>query len=236
MNSDTLIQVADLTSFFEPLEVYPEEVINTGTRMYSTEVVSILSSLPLFERVWQPGQSIVNCLKLFYNSQQNTLIPLEILIAHVEDNGPIQKLRFEVGDEVECYMGDDRKKGKVQKLWVYPEWVHPESDCLAVKSPYQVLLDDGSKTYAPHDIDQIIRAPQEFPPLRFARGDLVLARTINGWEEGIIHILWQKHPEINRWLPYVIELEGGTMVVAPIDDDDHVRARPDNFAPLAEGE
>ena len=66
----------------------------------------------------------------------------------------LQALRFKVGDRVECHMGGgDYRAGAVTRLM----WRDPEMEQGQV-CPYGVLLDSGSTTWAPADVDEVIRA------------------------------------------------------------------------------
>lgn len=73
-------------------------------------------------------------------------------------------LRFELGDRVECRIGEDAitgwAAGSVLQL-MYRESNWPPG----VFAPYQIQLDDGRQIFAPHDIDQVIRAEQGIPEL-----------------------------------------------------------------------
>ena len=61
------------------------------------------------------------------------------------------KLRFEIGERVECNCGQ-WKPGTVVKLF-YVQKKFPKGMCV----PYQVKLDDGKLIFAPDDVDRIIR-------------------------------------------------------------------------------
>jgi hypothetical protein len=68
-------------------------------------------------------------------------------------------LRFEMGSRVECRIGEDPVTGwaageVVQLMYREDNW--PPGVC----APYQIQLDDGRLIFAPHDIDQVIRAEQ----------------------------------------------------------------------------
>ena len=66
----------------------------------------------------------------------------------------LQALRFKVGDRVDCHMGGgDYRAGAVTRLM----WRDPEMEQGQV-CPYGVLLDSGSTTWAPADVDEVIRA------------------------------------------------------------------------------
>ncbi|EJK48186.1 hypothetical protein THAOC_33040 [Thalassiosira oceanica] len=237
----TIAKVADLSPLFESLDELPQEALNKGPALYSPDCVSIISSLLFIEEMWEPGQCLLDCLKHFfskYSCKGHNLFLLELLISHIEECGPVQKLRFAVGDRVECYMGHEQgwQRGKVNSLWAR----HPDHSFGQMLNPYEVLLDgaggeSGRMIYAPGDTDQCIRLPMEFPPTRFVRGDTVIAITVQGWVEGTIISQWQKHPVLQKWCPYLIEVEDGivegNIVSAPEDTDIFVRAVTDNFVP-----
>ena len=70
-------------------------------------------------------------------------------------------LRFGVGDRVECNHNCGMWfHGTVIKLWYLNEGYHNDDELM----PYQVLLDDGNKIYAPDDADDTIRASKVSPP------------------------------------------------------------------------
>ena len=150
-----IVNVADVSPLFEPLDELPQEALNKGPALYSLDCVSIISPLLFVDQMWEPGQSLLDCLKNFltsYSHKGYNLFALEWLISSIEERGPVQKLRFAVGDEVECFMGFERgwQRGKVHALWVFP----PNQYWGAMKNPYEVLLDGtGSesvrKIYAP---------------------------------------------------------------------------------------
>eukprot|EP00747_Dinoflagellata_sp_TGD_P167302 gnl/TRDRNA2_/TRDRNA2_191450_c0_seq1.p1 gnl/TRDRNA2_/TRDRNA2_191450_c0~~gnl/TRDRNA2_/TRDRNA2_191450_c0_seq1.p1 ORF type:complete len:324 (+),score=71.33 gnl/TRDRNA2_/TRDRNA2_191450_c0_seq1:398-1369(+) len=66
----------------------------------------------------------------------------------------LKNLRFKIGDRVECHMGDD-------------EWIPGEICALMFRdeedmspgevAPYRIHLDDGNFTFAPVDVDHVIR-------------------------------------------------------------------------------
>lgn len=63
------------------------------------------------------------------------------------------ELRFNVGTAVVCRIGADTwESGTISKLW-YRENGWPEG----AYAPYQIMLDDGRKIFAPFDNDQVIR-------------------------------------------------------------------------------
>lgn len=95
----------------------------------------------------------------------NFLLPQDTLFSpssHLEawqrgEHYDTSGLRFGVGDRVECRIGSDPVTGwgagSVIKT-VYREANWPEE----VFAPYQVKLDDGRLIFAPHDLEQVIRA------------------------------------------------------------------------------
>jgi G3E family GTPase len=62
------------------------------------------------------------------------------------------KLRFAVGDRVECNCGQ-WKPGTITKHF-YTQSSFPEGMCV----PYQVRLDEGKLIFAPQDVDRVVRA------------------------------------------------------------------------------
>jgi len=66
-----------------------------------------------------------------------------------------KKLRFKVGESVECRTGEGWMKGKVVAQMYRDEYM-PEG----VVAPYQVQLDKGDLIYAPADDNQLIRKAQ----------------------------------------------------------------------------
>mmetsp|Transcript_8884 Transcript_8884/g.13078 ORF Transcript_8884/g.13078 Transcript_8884/m.13078 type:complete len:194 (-) Transcript_8884:168-749(-) len=72
----------------------------------------------------------------------------------MEDERP--QLRFEVGQKVECRIGNDPVTGwaggEIIQLWYREQGWPPNA-----WAPYKILLDDGRNIFAPADIDQVIR-------------------------------------------------------------------------------
>ena len=72
------------------------------------------------------------------------------------DSTGMPKLRFDIGQKVECRIGPDAVKdwapGTIVLLW-YREINWPEGSF----APYKVKLDDGRDIFAPADMDQVIR-------------------------------------------------------------------------------
>jgi hypothetical protein len=65
-----------------------------------------------------------------------------------------KNLRFKMGDKVQCNTGPAGwLKGEIVALMYRDEFMRP-----GVVAPYQVKLDDGRLIYAPHDVDQLIKA------------------------------------------------------------------------------
>ena len=63
------------------------------------------------------------------------------------------KLRFKIGDEVECNLGFNKwKTGKVISLFFRDESMPP-----GMTAPYQVQLDEGDIIFAPADKEELIR-------------------------------------------------------------------------------
>lgn len=78
-----------------------------------------------------------------------------------EQNMP--KLRFVLGQRVECRVGPDAvtgwAPGTVVQLW-YREANWPPGSW----APYQIQLDDGRLIFAPQDVEQVIRSGPQAPP------------------------------------------------------------------------
>ncbi|EJK48585.1 hypothetical protein THAOC_32603 [Thalassiosira oceanica] len=139
----TIARVADVSPLFESLDELPQEALNRGPALYSLDCVSIISSLLFVDEMWEPGQCLLDCLKHFlstYSCKGYNLSLLEWLVSRIEERGPVQKLRFAVGVEVECFMGYEQgwQRGKVNALWAHQ---HPDHSYGQMKSPYEVLLD-----------------------------------------------------------------------------------------------
>ena len=151
----TIVEVADVSPLFEPLDELPQEALNNGPAFYSLDCVSIISSLSFVDEMWEPGQNLLDCLKNFHGSYSvkgYNLILLGYLISRIEECGPVQELRFAVGQEVECFLGFERgwQRGRVNALWAR----HPNHSFGNMIKPYEVLLDgDGGED------ERIIYAP-----------------------------------------------------------------------------
>lgn len=65
------------------------------------------------------------------------------------------RLRFAVGERVECNMGDHWELGTVAMLMYYGDGGRT--------APYQVKLDSGGGVFAPNDDDSVIRRPAKTP-------------------------------------------------------------------------
>lgn len=109
--------------------------------------------LPAFK----PGEKRVNKLCFIGRNLDRDFLYKELLLclhdSKAIDAGspPEDKLRFKIGDRVECQTGD-WSQGKVVKHW-YRE-TYWETGRYA---PYQVLLDDGDLIYVPKDHRALIR-------------------------------------------------------------------------------
>lgn len=99
-------------------------------------------------------------------------------------------LRFGVGDRVECNLGEyGWRTGTVIKQW----YVDDSSD---VAHPYQVILDDGNKIFAPDDADHCIKSSDVPPPDCFICYDNIMSPNnlivrdcgCRGDDGGFVHI------------------------------------------------
>ena len=130
-------------------------------------------------------------------------------------------LRFDVGDAVECRVGEFLwAPGEINCLW-YREIHFPEG----VFAPYQIELEDGKFIYAHDDAFEYIR-----PRARFAIGTAVECfvedeeNEEGSWVLGKVTELWICHTAPDDFWPYQIELDSGMRVYAPEDDDQYIRA------------
>ena len=140
-------------------------------------------------------------------------------------------LRFPIGAQVECRLGEDKwLPGKViGHLYRQKEW--PEKR----RAPYQVQIDGdgpeqpGPKIFVPQDSDDCVRTA-----LRFPQGSVIECNLgeEQGWALGVVmqHYYMDPSWEPGRWVPYQIKLadetltEGDRLVWAPVDESDCVRA------------
>ena len=155
--------------------------------------------------------------------------PDHIRASNVRKNVKGKTLRFDVGERVECHVGDDNwETGEVVKLW------YREDDSFedAYFVPYQVLLDDtGDLIFAPTDEDSCIRKTnKQKPPLRFEVGDTVECTVDGGWVAGIVastHYREKDFKRTDRTVPYQVKLTdaayAGDYVYAPLDNDLYIR-------------
>lgn len=70
------------------------------------------------------------------------------------------RLRFKVGERVECSVGVDFDPGTIVQLWYNDESQFEKNEVV----PYQISLDDGTMIYAPEDTDNVIRKSDRSPP------------------------------------------------------------------------
>ena len=138
-------------------------------------------------------------------------------------------LRFDVGDRVECQVGDDTwKTGEVVKLWYRDDDTFEDGYVV----PYQVLLDDGDLIFAPTDEEYCIRKTnqKQKKPLRFDVGDMVECKVEGGWISGMVastHYRERDFKLSDRTVPYQVKLTeaayAGEYVYAPMDNDLYIR-------------
>ena len=77
----------------------------------------------------------------------------------------LARLRFAVGDSVECNLGERWAKGVVVDL-MYRE----AGMASGAVAPYQVQLEGGVLIYAPSDVEEVVRRPRAFDPLSLLGG------------------------------------------------------------------
>ena len=150
----------------------------------------------------------------------------QIILALVVGRGAA--LRFEVGERVECYMGDnDWQPGTVARTMV-KQMNDQQTPYVAA---FVVALDNGSTAVAPHDDDRFIRREGELSTpvssrlLRFSVGARVEANLGLYWAKGRVVALNYRDPSFASGvtMPYEIQLDSGEKVFAPSDDDAVVR-------------
>ena len=89
---------------------------------------------------------------------EGTVVPYQVQLERgliyvpVDKDDVITKLRFTVGDRVECNVGDSWELATVVDL-MYQEESMAEEDFV----PYQLQLDNGVLIYAPADSDGCVR-------------------------------------------------------------------------------
>ena len=129
---------------------------------------------------------------------------------------PVAALRFSVGDRVEANLGQHWELGTIVSLNVQHE---------GMTVPYAIALDTGGSVIAPHDDDIVVRRAgtlqRSDKALRFKVGDRVEANLGHKWESGTIIDLNAQRG--SSTVPYVITLDSGSSVVAPLDDDSVIR-------------
>jgi len=127
--------------------------------------------------------------------------------------------RFQLGQQVECKLSDGSwSKGKIIAVnAMLPNGVNVV--------PYRIELTDGHMIFAPVDYEGIIRADRT---LRFEVGQRVKCKMSFG--EGMKDV-WKygKIIKVNvtngrKTCPYMIQLDGGSQIVAPVDDDALIQA------------
>lgn len=75
-----------------------------------------------------------------------------LIYVPLDKDATVRKLRFSIGDRVECNMGDTWEDGTVVNL-MYQEEQMPEE----LFMPYQLKLDNGKLVCAPVDSDGCVR-------------------------------------------------------------------------------
>jgi len=143
------------------------------------------------------------------------------------------KLRFEIGDEVECKIRpapETWARGTITNTKI----PHPQNP--NIKVPYEILLhQNNQKIFAPADSDDVIRKASpgssadssatelQGSKYRFTIGTKVLCKmhaTKEIWEPGTIIVVGYTSGAPNApEYPYQILLENGKAIVAPMDDN-----------------
>ena len=181
---------------------------------------------------WEPGRVV----RLYYRSgadegaqvapYQAELDSGAVVYAPHDDDAVIRsrerpvkdpQLRFAVGDRVEANMGDRWALGTVIALKYFSEGGHI--------SPYHVRLDGRDEVFAPRDDDGVIRRadrPTTDAALRFAVGERVEANLGDHWALGTVVAL-NYYRQDGATAPYQVQLDSGTDVFAPRDDDSVIR-------------
>mmetsp|Transcript_8996 Transcript_8996/g.13043 ORF Transcript_8996/g.13043 Transcript_8996/m.13043 type:complete len:125 (-) Transcript_8996:580-954(-) len=99
-------------------------------------------------------------LEAWYNGEDAEWPPIEDEVEEDEfefDESAAPKLRFEIGDRVECRISKDGwASGRINQVW-YRESNWPPNSW----APYKVELDDGRNIFVPGDVDQIVRREQK---------------------------------------------------------------------------
>lgn len=134
-------------------------------------------------------------------------------------------LRFEVGDRVECHLGEQKwETGRVSQLHV-----DQEDENSQYVAPYLIRLDSGDEVVAPRDDDRFIRREGQGPPqpmpsrmFRFAIGTRVECNLGIHWERGTVMRL-NYQVDGGAYMPYQVRLDSGNMIYAPEDDDSVIR-------------
>jgi hypothetical protein len=132
--------------------------------------------------------------------------------------------RFPLGAKVECRLGEDKWAVGVVIGHNYREKSWPSNR----RAPYQVQIEGGGPTiYTPADVDACIRTT-----LRFGLESVVECYLGEkpGWLVGVVvkHYHREASWEAGKWAPYQIKVQDGsvdgTLVFAPVDSDECVRA------------
>ena len=75
-------------------------------------------------------------------------------------------------------------------------------------------------------------AQKESMQLRFAEGDRVQCN-IGEWVQGTITQVWYRENDwaADKWAPYQVQLDQGSLIYAPVDDDRAVKVAPEGPEP-----
>lgn len=95
-------------------------------------------------------------LMKWHNGEEAIWPPLDDDEDEPDEADGVPKLRFGIGQAVECRIGPDPEtgwaRGEIIQLWYRESGWPPNS-----WAPYKVQLDSGKKLFAPADLDHVIR-------------------------------------------------------------------------------
>lgn len=198
---------ADVSAFFEPLNVYPSRKLSV-----LTELEEISRGFgPSFEE----GMSLHEVMRkylLWFKQQEHIfgcVCGLQGIVESLASKSNTM-LRFDEGSWVECNVGCHHHH-EWMTGFVVGQWVDGQ--------PYIVVLEEElGCVFVTTDEDEYIRRPA----LRFRVGERVECKSKGDvWVPGIVAEQW---PELAKGRPYAILLEGGSLVTIPNDKDFLIRA------------
>ena len=165
----------------------------------------------------------ISCMSMSSTSMTKLLLLLLHLFASAS------AFRFDVGDRVDCHMGNDRwEPGSVERVEVEQR----DEDMNLYTAAYAVTLDNGGTAVAPHDDDRFVRregvidTKKSARMLRFSVGAKVEANMGGYWATGKVTSINYRDDSFATGvtMPYEISLDMGGSVFAPEDDDSVIRA------------